>query len=109
MDQLKSEGIDAEFLQLDIDNNADIRFAYEYIDNKYGKLDILVNNAGVQLESKEWGVNNTVTIDESALRATLDRMRSAFAAGDLLAVSGGSTEMHRQILDIAGHQTAARL
>ena len=72
VDQLKSEGIDAEFLQLDIDNNSDIRFAYEYIENKYGKLDILVNNAGVQLESKEWGVNNTVTIDESALRATLD-------------------------------------
>lgn len=72
VEQLKSEGLDAEFLQLDIDNNADIRSAYEYIDKKYGKLDILVNNAGVQIESKEWGVNNTIDIDETALRATLD-------------------------------------
>jgi NAD(P)-dependent dehydrogenase (short-subunit alcohol dehydrogenase family) len=72
VEQLKSEGVDAEFLQLDIDNNSDIRFAYDYINNKYGKLDILVNNAGVQIESKEWGVNNTVDIDENALRATLD-------------------------------------
>ena len=72
VEQLKSEGIDVEFLQLDIDNNADIRFAYEYILNKYGKLDILVNNAGIQIESKEWGINNTTDIDEKALRATLD-------------------------------------
>jgi NAD(P)-dependent dehydrogenase (short-subunit alcohol dehydrogenase family) len=31
-----------------------------------------VNNAGVQLESKEWGINNTDVIDEKALRSTLD-------------------------------------
>lgn len=72
VEQLKSEGIDVEFLQLDIDNNAEIRFAYEYILNKYGKLDILVNNAGIQIESKEWGINNTTDIDEKTLRATLD-------------------------------------
>lgn len=70
--QLKREGIDVEFLQLDIDNNAEIRFAYEFILSKYGKLDILVNNAGIQIESKEWGINNTTDIDEKALRATLD-------------------------------------
>ncbi len=69
---LKNEGIDAEFLQLDVDNNADIQFAYSYINNKYGKLDILVNNAGIQIESKEWGVNNTADVSDKALRETLD-------------------------------------
>jgi DNA-binding GntR family transcriptional regulator len=36
-------------------------------------------------------------------------MRSRYEAGDLLGVSAGSTEMHRQLLKIARHQTAARL
>lgn len=71
-EQLKAEGIDVEFLQLDVDNEAEINFAFDYIKNKYGKLDILVNNAGIQIESKEWGINNTATIDEKALRSTLD-------------------------------------
>ncbi|MCW3088735.1 MAG: family oxidoreductase [Sediminibacterium sp.] len=72
VEQLQKEGIDAEFLQLDIDNNADIRSAYDHINSKYGKLDILVNNAGIQVESKEWTVNNTAAIDDAALRSTLD-------------------------------------
>jgi NAD(P)-dependent dehydrogenase (short-subunit alcohol dehydrogenase family) len=72
VEDLKAEGIDIEFLQLDVDNNADIRFAYDYINNKYGKLDILVNNAGIQVESKEWAINNTDTISDEALRQTLD-------------------------------------
>ena len=72
VEQLLSEGIDAEFLQLDVDSNTQIKSAYDYINNKYGKLDILVNNAGIQVESNEWGINNTADIDETALRATLD-------------------------------------
>ena len=72
VEQLKAEGIDVEFLQLDVNTEADIKFAFDYINNKYGKLDILVNNAGIQIESKEWGINNTATIDEKALRSTLD-------------------------------------
>jgi DNA-binding GntR family transcriptional regulator len=47
--------------------------------------------------------------DVAALRATLARMRSHYDAGDLLGVSAGSTDMHRQLLEIARHQTAARL
>jgi NAD(P)-dependent dehydrogenase (short-subunit alcohol dehydrogenase family) len=72
VEQLKSEGIDAEFLQLDVDNNADIKSAYEYIHKKYGKLDILVNNAGIQVESTGWGENNTLTVNDAQLRETLD-------------------------------------
>ena len=72
VEQLKSEGIDAEFLQLNVDKDADIQFAFEYINSKYGKLDILVNNAGIQVESDEWGINNTATIADKVLRETLD-------------------------------------
>lgn len=70
--QLQDEGITAEFLQLDVDNNADIKGAYDYINNKYGKLDILVNNAGIMIESGGFGTNNTTTISDKELHDTLD-------------------------------------
>ena len=72
VEKLQAEGIDAEFLQLDVDNDAEIQFAFEFIQNKYGKLDILINNAGIQVEHGDWGVNNTPTISEKALRDTFD-------------------------------------
>jgi NAD(P)-dependent dehydrogenase (short-subunit alcohol dehydrogenase family) len=70
--QLQSEGIEAEFLQLDVDNNADIKASYDYINNKYGKLDILVNNAGIMVESGGFGANNTTTVSDKELHDTLD-------------------------------------
>lgn len=69
---LIAEGIDAEFLQLDVDNAADIQHAFEYLNTKYGKLDILVNNAGIQIESDNWGENTSTTIDEKVLRQTFE-------------------------------------
>ena len=72
VETLKKEGIDIEFLKLDVDNEADIKAAVDYIGSTYGKLDILVNNAGIQVESENWGTNNTTDISEKALRETLD-------------------------------------
>ena len=72
VEQLKSEGIDIEFLQLDVDNDADIKAAVDFISSKYGKLDILINNAGIQVESENWGMNNSAEISETLLRQTLD-------------------------------------
>jgi NAD(P)-dependent dehydrogenase (short-subunit alcohol dehydrogenase family) len=72
VEQLKTEGIDIEFLQLDVDNDADINAAVDYISKKYGKLDILINNAGIQVESESWGVNNTESIDDKVLHQTLN-------------------------------------
>ena len=65
-------GLDVEFLKLDVDNDADLDAAYEYIDKKYGKLDILINNAGIQVESNNWGENTVTNIGEQVLRETLD-------------------------------------
>lgn len=72
VDQLRSEGVNAEFLQLDVDNNADIKNAYDYINTKYGKLDILVNNAGIMVEGGDFADNNTTTVSDKELRDTLD-------------------------------------
>ncbi len=44
---LKSAGIDAYAVQLDVVNEADRKAAAAFIAEKFGKLDILINNAGV--------------------------------------------------------------
>jgi NAD(P)-dependent dehydrogenase (short-subunit alcohol dehydrogenase family) len=50
-DKLKSEGVDARFVKLDVTDHATIRRAAERIGQDFGRLDILVNNAGIG----EWG------------------------------------------------------
>ncbi|HQU82328.1 MAG TPA: SDR family NAD(P)-dependent oxidoreductase, partial [Pyrinomonadaceae bacterium] len=41
--KLKAEGFDAEFVLLDVDDEATHETAAKFIDEKYGKLDILIN------------------------------------------------------------------
>lgn len=72
VEKLKAAAIEAEFLQLDVNKDNDIQFAFGYINNKYGKLDILINNAGIQIESDNWGVNTSIGLDETILRQTMD-------------------------------------
>ena len=47
--------------------------------------------------------------DVAALRDTLERMHADYDAGDLLRVSEGNSQLHRQLLQVARHQTAAHL
>jgi NAD(P)-dependent dehydrogenase (short-subunit alcohol dehydrogenase family) len=72
VEDLKKEGVDAEYLQLDVDNNSDIKTTFDYIDKKYGKLDILVNNAGIMVEDGDFAFNSTITVSDQDLRQTLD-------------------------------------
>ena len=48
--KLRDEGLDAEFLYLDIDDEATHGTARRLIEEKYGKLDILVNNAAIAID-----------------------------------------------------------
>lgn len=48
--KLKSEGLDAEFILLDMEDRKTHEKAARFIEENFGKLDILVNNAGVNLE-----------------------------------------------------------
>jgi len=47
VEKLRAAGVDAEVLQFDITNPADVQVAYDYFNTLYGRLDILVNNAGI--------------------------------------------------------------
>ena len=68
--QLKKEGIEAQAIQFDVVNPADIQAAVEKVDKEFGKLDILINNAGIMLEGI--GGNNSSTVSEEILRKTFD-------------------------------------
>ena len=48
--KLQTEGVDAHFIHLDVNDPATHTNAAKLIDEKFGKLDILINNAGVLLD-----------------------------------------------------------
>lgn len=58
--QLRREGIDARFVQIDVANPETIRSAARWIEDEFGHLDILVNNAGIA----EWGMRPSETDPE---------------------------------------------
>ena len=68
---LRNEGLNAEFIQLDVTKPEQIRKAASEIKRNYGKLDILVNNAGASV-GEAHGQNSTETISPKALRTTFD-------------------------------------
>ena len=68
--ELKSEGVDARAVKLDVVNPADIKSVAEKIEKEFGKLDILVNNAGVAFDPI--GGNTTSTTSDEKLRKTFD-------------------------------------
>jgi NAD(P)-dependent dehydrogenase (short-subunit alcohol dehydrogenase family) len=53
--KLKDEGLDVEFLLLDVDDEKTHETAAKYIETTFGKLDILVQNAGIALDEIENG------------------------------------------------------
>src|SRR5215813_6418955 len=48
--KLRDEGLEVEFILLDVNDEKTRESAARYIEEKFGRLDILVNNAGVHLE-----------------------------------------------------------
>lgn len=68
--KLKEEGLDAEFIHIDLNHEETYDKAAKYITEKFGKLDILVNNAGIWLEGPDIKPASTVPID--IVRKTFD-------------------------------------
>jgi NAD(P)-dependent dehydrogenase (short-subunit alcohol dehydrogenase family) len=48
---LRREGLDAESLQVDVDDPASVEHAAHELRDHHGKLDVLVNNAGILPEA----------------------------------------------------------
>ncbi|MNB87462.1 Cyclopentanol dehydrogenase [compost metagenome] len=72
-DTLRSEGIQAESIKLDVNLAEDLQAAYNFFERQYGKLDMLINNAGIQIEIEDLApVNETSTVSQAVIRETFD-------------------------------------
>lgn len=69
--KLKGEGIQVDAIRFDVTDRADYKAAYDYFDQRYGRLDILVNNAGVSRENFLGG-NKTSETSAETLRETFE-------------------------------------
>jgi NAD(P)-dependent dehydrogenase (short-subunit alcohol dehydrogenase family) len=52
---LKNEGLDVEYIRLDVDDARTRESVFRFIEATYGKLDILINNAGIFLNEFDNG------------------------------------------------------
>lgn len=69
---LKGRGLDVEFVQLEVTNEAEVDALANHIETNYGKLDILVNNAGIMHGGEPGGINTAEIVQETVLRETFD-------------------------------------
>jgi NAD(P)-dependent dehydrogenase (short-subunit alcohol dehydrogenase family) len=59
--KLRSEGLDAHFLRLDVTDRRDHAAAAAFLEEQFGRLDILINNAGISAEPLGSGKASTTT------------------------------------------------
>ncbi len=70
--KLKDEGLDVEFILLDVDDQSTHDEAARHIGERFGRLDVLINNAGIFLDAMEDGA------PVPASRTSLDVFRKTF-------------------------------
>jgi NAD(P)-dependent dehydrogenase (short-subunit alcohol dehydrogenase family) len=68
--KLRSEGLDVQFLKLDVTDKRDHAAASAFLEERFGRLDILINNAGMAAEA--FGSGKVSTTTEDAIRRTFD-------------------------------------
>ena len=72
-EKLKSKGVHAVGMQLDVVNDNDVDNLSKTINEHFGKLDVLVNNAGVQLDFPGFMPgNSTETVSLDILKQTFE-------------------------------------
>src|SRR5579863_10165386 len=62
-EKLRGEGLDAQYLSLDVTRKEDHAAAAAVLEEKFGRLDILINNAGISAEGLGTGKVSTTTGD----------------------------------------------
>lgn len=65
--KLKESGIDAYFIEIDVNDQSSIERAAKEINEKCGRLDVLVNNVGAAFD-----MNNVLEVDPKILKDTFD-------------------------------------
>ncbi len=67
---LRKQGVDAQFLKLDVTNRQDHSAAARFLDQNFGRLDILINNAGIAGE--QLGAGSPGSPSDEVLQKTFD-------------------------------------
>ena len=67
-DELKREGLDIGYHQLDVTESESIHRLAEFLRTEYGRLDILVNNAGIAIDDG----TSALKIDLDTVRRTME-------------------------------------
>jgi NAD(P)-dependent dehydrogenase (short-subunit alcohol dehydrogenase family) len=62
-EKLRGEGLDAQFVKLDVLDRADHAAVGAFLEKKFGRLDILINNAGIAAEGFSGGKIGSTTDD----------------------------------------------
>ena len=70
--ELKNEGVDAEFVQLDVSDSNSIKNAVDTISKNHDHLDILVNNAGIIHSKESWDADSVNSLTQDILRDTFE-------------------------------------
>jgi NAD(P)-dependent dehydrogenase (short-subunit alcohol dehydrogenase family) len=66
-EKLQGEGLDVQFLKLDVNEKADYAAAAKFLEGKFGHLDILINNAGISADGLA-GTKASATTEDSLQR-----------------------------------------
>jgi NAD(P)-dependent dehydrogenase (short-subunit alcohol dehydrogenase family) len=66
--KLRAEGLDAQFLRLDINDQTTHKAARSFIEDNFGRLDILINNAAIALDMNQ----KPSEVDMQTIRKTFD-------------------------------------
>jgi NAD(P)-dependent dehydrogenase (short-subunit alcohol dehydrogenase family) len=69
-ESLRREGVDSQFLKLDVTDRKDHTTAAKFLEQKFGRLDILINNAGIAVEPL--GAASVGTPTDDVLQQTFD-------------------------------------
>jgi NAD(P)-dependent dehydrogenase (short-subunit alcohol dehydrogenase family) len=67
---LRKEGVDVQFVKLDVKNREDHAPVVKFLEQNFGRLDILINNAGISLE--EFGAGWPSRTTDEVIQQTFD-------------------------------------
>ena len=87
--KLKSENLDAQFIPLEITDEASIQQAVAKVKSDFGKLDVLINNAGISLRGDHSLLTNDPSITEQIINTNALAQLAVTRAFQSLIPNGG--------------------